>query len=236
MAIDAMMFVWVRGRENWLDRAKLRRLSYLLASTTSFEDFLIRARLPGAKLDDGHVLELCERDEEDRPVWIFGDPEIVGARDDQFVKVNLTARYYDETYALGDWPKIRWVSEWLEHHFPGSEIFYGGDSGGRFMHLLTPERREQINTYFLEHGRREALRQIGSGFERRKIAAPVCEVCGVTPWVSGGGVRPGPEIVYFTCDGCGQQWVATRHETRQVPLGSTIETIADQLLKASKPA
>jgi hypothetical protein len=209
-------------------------LSYLLASTNSYEDFLIRARLPDAKPDAGHVLELCERDEQDRPVWAFGDPELVGTPNDQFVKVNLSSGYFDETYALGDWPKIRWVSEWLEHHFPGSEIFYGGDSGGRFMHRLTPERREQINAYFLENGKRRMVRDLGSGFERTTISAPVCDVCGVTPWVSGGGVPPGPEIVYFTCDGCGQQWVATRHETRPVPLGSTTDQTADELLNAGK--
>jgi hypothetical protein len=232
MAVDAVMFVWLRGRENWLDPERLRELSYLLASTNSFRDFLIPARLPGAKPGDGHVLELCERDEEGRPVWMFGDPEIVGAPDDQFVKVNLSARYYDETYALGDWSRIRWVSEWLELNFAGSEIFYGGDSSGKFMHPLTPERREQINAHFLKNGHRETVRRLGAGLARQAIPAPVCEVCGVTPWVSGGGVSPGPEVVYFTCDGCGQQWVATRAEIRAVPHGSSTNEIADLLLKA----
>jgi len=57
-------------------------------------------------------------------------------------------------------------------------------------------------------------------------------VCGVVPWTSGGGVPPGPEVAYFTCDGCGQQWVATHHEAHSVSRGSTIDEVADTVFES----
>jgi hypothetical protein len=230
MAVQALMFVWLRGRETWLDGDRRRQLSYLLASTNSSDDFIIPARLPGASADDGHVLELCERDEQGRPIWTLGDPELTGEPDDQFVNVNLRALYYDETYPRGDWPRIRWVSEWLDRRFPGGTVYYGGDGSSKHMLPMTPERREAINSYFLEHGHRDYLRHLGSGFASRRIRPPVCDVCGVEPWASGGAIASRPEAVYYTCDGCGQQWVATRKETRAVPHGRTAGDFAEEML------
>jgi hypothetical protein len=222
VAVQALLFVWIRGRDKWLESDRLRRLSYLLASTNSSNDFTIPARLPEAWSGEGHALELCQRDELGRPIWIFGDPEIAGEPDDQFLKVNIRSLYYDETYSRGDWPKVRWVSEWLDRKFPGCEVYYGGDSSSKFMHPLTPDRREAINSHFLEHGHRDYLRQLGSGFASKRIRPPICDVCGVEPWASGGTISSASEMVHYTCDGCGQEWVATPSETRAVSRGVSV--------------
>lgn len=160
MGIDAMMFVRNRGPR--LDTNDLERLSaemfaelsspplwrsretqLALSFVRTLADY--RAELAQCRLTYPDSAKYFEEGLDTLPypdrlqIWEQDGPCIISAEDEQLIEVDLLARYFRRDYLRGPWRELRAIAEWLEKRFPGSEVWYGGDSSGVEAVHLTPE-------------------------------------------------------------------------------------------------
>lgn len=137
MGVDARMFVRLKGRDNWLAEADVLKTAYDLASTIGSDYFSIyradNAITKSCGLAPQHALKIEQpiKDAKDaeyngvpealigKVVWTQDGDEIVADDDEQFVRVNVSARYYGRGYERGPWPVLRTIIEWLARRSPG---------------------------------------------------------------------------------------------------------------------
>ena len=224
MGVDAMMFVKVKGKDNWRSPADVHKLAVRLAVTIGPDAFMITLAWDHSFGTPHHALSIVEPfvdhdgDYEDEPeivgkvVWLQDGDTIIAADDEQFIKVHLYDRYYGDGYERGDWPQLRAIMECLEYLIPDGEIWYGGDSSGICAEHFHKARREEMNRHFLERqGRLDYVSYELPQFPKRKNDCPHCHI----PKTNCGG---GPDNRDFLwCPGCGTKTIMIGGATYIVP-------------------
>jgi len=125
------------------------------------------------------------------------EPYIIAKPNEQFLEVHLWSRYYGETYARGDWTNIFFVLMWCISNIPDCEVWYGGDSSGVCLELMTFQRLKAITQFYLTSGH-------GTYWMNKKNEYKfLCEFCNCSVVNSGGG----GDRSFWHCDSCGSQWV-----------------------------
>ena len=121
MGVDSLMYVKVRRK---LTETELRRASWQLCAVFGADRFFV-TRPGGNGVGDGgggqHALERVDWDDDFREL----NPEPGGT----LVECHVATRYYGPGYERGDLSLLVGVAMFLEATWPGSEVWYGGDSG-----------------------------------------------------------------------------------------------------------
>lgn len=203
MGIDAMMLVRVKGQSNWLVPIQVKKLSYHVGQTFGANKFYI------SKESNRHALNIITHFENEdnldfmeeydgKVIYDLNYPILVAEPDEQFISVSLMTRYYGKGYERGDALFIIMIAEYLERTISGSEIWYGGDSGG-----VTPFgrlERYKLLDYFFDVGHSPYM----GGWGMNGDMVP-CMFCGGALMYNVGG---GGKYIYHTCGGCGVQVIS----------------------------
>lgn len=200
MGIDAEILVKHKGQK--LTEAEVRRLAYRLASTIGPDHFMIDFGKHG-----WHALNIIQPLEADdgypellgKVAYCQDGPPVLAEPGEQFLRCYLSTRYYGQVYERGDWQTIRSVIEWLWMNIEGCEVWYGGDSSGVLVELVTQDWLKAMNEHWLRQGRGPYLNGFGS-FREQNDPRPVCPCCDEPLRSNGGG---GGQTFWF-CSGCAQ--------------------------------
>ncbi|WP_443750532.1 hypothetical protein [Asticcacaulis solisilvae] len=147
---------------------------------------------------------------DDAPVWQQDGPPVIGAPQEQFIRVHLWSRYYGPGYERGNWPTIRALVEFLESAVAGCQVWYGGDSSGINAQHFNAARREAFNRHFLAQGHTPYYTSFDRVFSKETL---LCDFCGDRP-MNATGLIKGASI--HRCYGCELTMIITgdgkRHE------------------------
>lgn len=193
MGIDCEMFVRTKAK---VTSKEVLTKAYYLASAFGRERFWI-----WHDWDEGprHCLQIVKSYEQDGPT-------IHPKKGETLIRCYIATRYYGVDYARGDYPLIKAVAEWLEVHFPKSEIWYGGDSSGVLASRFDAAAREFLWKYFCsEHNSYDSYFNDGQELLCSWCKMPM--MCSI--WYGGGSRAHG-----WTCPGCGE--LAYQHESGTV--------------------
>ena len=190
MGVDAEILIKITNPDSWLSEDELRQYSSKMTATIGVDSFFLR---PGI---NRHALSFYEEHE-----YYQDGPSIFRQDNEQFIEVHLASRYYGEDYPRGYWPSICFTLLWIKANLRDAEVWYGGDSSGICMELITEERLKQLNNYYLTTGTEEYWMN-----EKQSLICDFCQT-GVTI-AGGGGAQPGRLSRKFVdCGSCGKQWV-----------------------------
>lgn len=177
MGIDARMLVRNRGRR--LSESELQRLSgrlkedvpaahcYFTVSelqTVLWPAPTLGAYRAGLARDRALYPDAAEhfRESDDTlglpdhlQIWMQDVLNIISVPDEQLIDVRLAARYFAPDYLRGLWPDLLAIADWLEEHFPDSEVWYGGDTLQAYR--LTRALKEVYSAAFEKSGGRRSL-------------------------------------------------------------------------------
>ena len=112
---------------------------------------------------------------------------------DGLYQLNIWCSFYGEGYERGPWPELYGCIEWLRMQPIVSDVWYGGDCGGKFKRM-DRSATDEMWGYFARVGRLPYL----TG-ERYKKTTGTCPRCGGETWNSG---HAGLGGTMFTCPGC----------------------------------
>lgn len=225
MGVDAEILVRIKGRQNWLSDADVRRLSYEIGTVFDTKFFFTMNPRQGVFKEVRRALEIMKpiasaSDAEDygldsdmigRTVWTQDGDPIIAAENEQFIKANLYHRYYGKGYERGDWPKLRACIFWLSTRISDCEVWYGGDSSGFCAEHANGAFLAAMDNHWVFNARRPYVRYespykgMFGAMPKDGIVPPVCELCEV-PMAEMGGSR---DYSFFWCDGCGAK--ASKH-------------------------
>ena len=212
MGIDALMFVRIKGRDNWLTETETIALSHKAGQCFGADNFFIlhqEEKWSGAR----HAIEIVKPWKSEDECGEYreldglvahqqdGDP-VVADEDEQFLNVGLRTRYYGVGYERGDFPFLFLLSEWLEVQIPGGEVWYGGDSSGVLAEHFDATGRRVLLAYFFRVG--HAPYEGGFGMGGEKVP---CGFCDGAPMNDNGGGRGHG---FHSCGGCGYQVISDR--------------------------
>ena len=158
MGIDAQMFIKTREK---VTEKQVRQKAYLLAGAFGKQCFYIGVNWCGERRA---ALEIIETYQQDGPPVAPEDGETL-------IECHLRTRYYGEGYARGDYNFIKGVAEWLEHHFPDCEVYYGGDSSGVIAECFDKERRAELWLHFCGD-----VNSYGRHFDKQLVLCSFCEM------------------------------------------------------------
>ena len=216
MGVDARILIKITNPADWQDADSLRNLSSQLTATIGHSHFFLRPQENRHALsfvidDNGRYPEEYEelhgKPYDPNGQAMFGqdsseDPWIAAKENEQFIEAHLWSRYYSEEYARGDWQIIFMTLMWCINNIPSSEVWYGGDSSGCLMELMTAERLMAITKFFLGEGNT-------SYWTNRKIGFH-CEFCKCGVSDSGGGGNGSRK--FFSCASCGSEWITQNRD------------------------
>ena len=159
MGVDAQGFIKIKGRDNWLTDEEIE--SFANALEEACPD-AVNKLADGQQWGLPRSLNLCDKagphydgwlaeheGEEreidpanrrsDRFIYTQDGPDILAGDDEQFIEFNLSGRYFSPGYPRGWWPKYVRAFLWVYANIPACEIWYGGDSSGCCVRLITEE-------------------------------------------------------------------------------------------------
>lgn len=227
MGVDAEMFVRIKGRENWLSEADVKRLAYEIGTAFDSNFFFTMNPSQGVFKEVRRALEImppiadaeaaeyygAEPEHIGRTVWTQDGDPIIAEPDEQFIKANLYGRFYGKGYERGDWPKLRACIFWLSVKIPQGEVWYGGDSSGCCAEHAGKAFLADLDLHWVMNARRSYVRHtlpphlkaLLPPMPKDGITPPVCQLCEVSMAEQGGS----REYSFFWCDGCGAK--ASKH-------------------------
>lgn len=191
MGVDAQMFLKVKEA---VSEDEVRQKSYALCCVIGKSKFFLMK--PWEELWQGekhrHALEIVTEYNQDGET-------IYPEKDETFIEVHLTGRYYGKGYERGPILQFIEIAEYLEFAFSfHCNVFYGGDSSGICAESFGPEDRRILKAYFF----RCANEPYTSAFDREKANGqnPCCNYCGGAEMSRHGW---GGGYALFVCAGCG---------------------------------
>lgn len=220
MGVDARMFIKIKGKKNHLTPEQVLKKSVHLAKTIGHETFFIKH---AKSLTDGtieparHALSIIRKvkegayyDPENSPeekelankvVWFQDGETIVAKPDEQFIEVHFWGRYYGPGYERGDWGKYRNVISVLRLLFPGSEVWYGGDSSGCCAELMDDTKMAEFDACWMGLGRTPYISGFGGiGGAEAKAICPTCQTPMFQHGWGSGRTMMACESCDYTCD------------------------------------
>lgn len=224
MGVDAEMLIKVKGKEKWLSPQQVLALSVRMTRTIGHQHFMVTKdcdddfykKFPEHQHHAISIIEPWTREkavadygEEDVERWgettNFGKTiyrqdgdNVIAEPDEQFLRVHLWGRYYGPGYARGHWPTYDIIIRFLYTVLPaGSEVWYGGDSGGICVEHVTPEFLDDMMRFYFNSGNSTYVGAF-SGISGSGAIRPMCDCC-ETPMLSNGG---GPQGTMWYCESC----------------------------------
>lgn len=189
MGIDAEMFVRTRAK---VTAEQVTKKAHALVS--AFGTGVLSVLRPGVIGDyQHHALAIV-------PEWEQDGDTIRPDKGETFIRVYLWGRYYGKGYERGDIVSTIAVAQWLEAHFPGGSVWYGGDSSGVCAAPFGAAERADLWAHFCAVGHDPYM----SGRGEEKGQWGVCDFCGGAPMRSCGG---GHDREFVYCSGCGLKHV-----------------------------
>lgn len=144
-----------------------------------------------------------------REPFFFYDDARALEKDGQYIKVNLSGRYYGIDYERGSLHTLIAIAEWIEYNFNGASVFYGGDSDESYS-LFDKAAREKLKEHFFKVGH---LPYVGFTLEHEKgKVKPDCPKCSKPMIDCGGG---GADTFWF-CYGCDNKAITRAGSTKQL--------------------
>lgn len=127
-------------------------------------------------------------------------PDRPDGRNKTWLWVNTRSSYYGPNYERGPIVTILALAKFLRHRWKGTEVYYGGDTGGD-VSLLDQKREAALWDHLFGPEGRDYFQRSGFGAGR----AVHCDFCDLTTSVNmGGGVGS-----YFGCycNSCNRHWL-----------------------------
>jgi hypothetical protein len=157
MGIDAVMFMTEIPPAAATDGALLEKSWQLVTSIGAHRFHFCRGdadapferqRIPKPALQRVRHGQPASNDPED-----IGDGPLSETPGACTVEVNLSGRYFGPGYERGDLLEYCAIAEWLEVHFPGCRVWYGGGDSGGLQPWPEETRREFRNHLYSTKGR-----------------------------------------------------------------------------------